>query len=30
MGEQGEQKRAQHTALWHAGVQGDRGGGEVA
>ena len=28
-GEQGVQKRAQHAALWHAGVHDDSGGGEI-
>ena len=28
MGEQCQQKRAQHAALWHAAVKGDTGGGE--
>ncbi|XP_030634822.1 microfibril-associated glycoprotein 4-like [Chanos chanos] len=28
MGEEGVQKKAQHTALWHTGVKGESGGGE--
>lgn len=28
-GEEGVEKRAQHTALWHINVQGKNGGGEV-